>query len=329
MEIDDQIYVNYLPEGVTPENNSNGLDPNSKPSVNKETINQPEDWDNLEGSDKPEDNATKGATIGSTLKDSSGNIIEDDKILNIIEDETAGEAIDASTTPQAVYKDTSDGKVYLTDANDSTGGHRRFYGFIADEQNLSVNDTCKVRIQGRVTGFSSLTSGQFLYLTDTPGGTSHTASTDTVIRVGMATSTTEIFIISKGMKMVTGSISSACDGNDLTTTVTVGWRAKLVLLFGILNGNNSGSCNANTTMFSGAWSDSNGQGGIDMDSSGNAGLNSATYIGTATGAEYGARAYVANVGETSFQIILEGVAAGTGGVGDVFSGSAFYVAFGE
>lgn len=220
------------------------------------------EWaDLLDGSStKPADNATVGATAGTDLKDSNANILADNDVLNIVRSETAGEALDASSTPIAVYKDTTDGKVYKTDANDSTGGHRRFYGFIADAQNLSTDDTCYVRTQGIVAGFSGLTSGQFLYLSETAGAITHTAPSSTVIRVGIAISATAMWIATiTTIKQVTGSVSKACNTSDQTTAVTLGFRPRLIIATSLVRGSDTAACDGEQFVCNGTWSDSSGQ----------------------------------------------------------------------
>src|SRR3990167_1468139 len=192
--------------------------------------------------------------LGTDVQDSNSNSVTDNDVLNIIRSETAGEAINASTTPQAVYKDTTDGKIYLTDANDSSLGHRRFYGFVADSQNLALSATGYVRIQGKVAGFTGLTSGQFIYLSDTPGAISHTASTTMVIRAGIATSATEVLVIAKGQKMILGS-ASVNSTADLTTTMTLGFKPKIILCVCIA----SSSGAAHSFFGTGFWFDSSGQ----------------------------------------------------------------------
>lgn len=277
---------------------------------------------------KPANNATVGATAGTNLRDSGSVVLSDTDVKNINGD-TAGEAINASTTPQSVYKDDSDGKLYLTDANDTTLGHRRFYGFVGGGQNLAANASAVVQVQGVVTGFpaATFTAGKFAYLSETAGAVTQTAPGSTVVLVGVAVSATEVLILKKGIKQATGSISKSCSSSNLTTTVTVGFRVRLVHVFSVLNGNDSGSaCNGETTICAGAWSDSSGQNGVCMNAVG----QTAQSIGTSVGDTEGSISVsVGNITDTAFDIVLTIGDPGTPGVGNVGKGDLFYVAFAE
>lgn len=235
---------------------------------------------------------------------------------------TAGEAIDASSTPQLVYKSTSDGKVYKADADDNT--KRRWFGFVDNAQNVSADATVEAAVDGIVSGFSGLTNGQFVYMTDTAGSISHTPSTTFVGRVGIAVSTTEILMFPKGIKQITGSASFACDTVDATTTVTTGFRCRLVLCFSTVRGSDASACNGDQFICAGAWSDSSAQGATCMSAVGEV-LTPSGYVANVTGNTNGdIRISIGNVTETAFDIVFDAYGGGTGG-----SGSLFYVAFAE
>lgn len=107
---------------------------------------------------------------------------------------TAGETITVSGNPLAGYiSDGTNGRtagsVYQADANDTTNGANKFYGFVTST--VSSGNTADVK-QGVISGFTGLTSGVYYYLSDTPGVVSATPSTTTRVCVGRAISTTEI-----------------------------------------------------------------------------------------------------------------------------------------
>ena len=235
---------------------------------------------------------------------------------------TTGEAINALATPQAVYKDT-DGLIYKTDAN--VAGKIRFFGFAKVGENVNSGEVIKVIVEGKVDGFTGLTSGQFVYLTDTPGSISHTASTTTVIRVGIAVSTTEILIL-KGQKNITGSLSKSCSTTAINTTVTVGFRPRIIYVFSALRGNDSGSCNGEPTMCSSAWSDSASQGGVCMSTGSYISLRSGD-VGSSDSSDFDVfNIAIDTVNETSFRIFSTVTASGAGGI---FQADVFYIVFGE
>jgi hypothetical protein len=92
--------------------------------------------------------------------------------VEIIVPFTAGEAL---TKGSAVYLKTSDGKVYLTDATNTT--KTNFIGFATDS--AAIGDRVGIRTAGIQGGFSGLTPGTKYYLanaasTDTVSYTTHT-----------------------------------------------------------------------------------------------------------------------------------------------------------
>jgi len=245
------------------------------------------------------------------------------KIRNLGE-YTAGEAIDASSTPQLVYKSSSDGKIYKADADDNT--KRRWFGFVDNAQNVALNATVEVVSEGIVSGFSGLTNGQYVYMTNTAGSISHTPSTTFVGRVGIAVSATEILMFPKGIKQVSGSVSTACNATDQTTTVTVGFRPRLILAFTFAQGNASGSCNGEATVCSGAYSDSATQGASYGQLAANTGGVYSGYVCRSTGNAAGdVDVTIGNVTETSFDVTFDK----SGGAPGTAKGDLFYVAFAE
>lgn len=144
---------------------------------------------------------------------------------------TAGEAIDASTTPQCIYVKASDGKVYKTDA-DADESSYRFIGFVSGGQNVSINDSVRVVVQGLVEGFTGLTQNSFYFISATAGAITATQPSARAVRIGLAISTTQLFILTASMKVASFSDSlGAGTGTDVTHTVTTGFR--LVAAFGI------------------------------------------------------------------------------------------------
>ena len=143
---------------------------------------------------------------------------------------TAGETIDASSIPQAVYLKESDGKVYKASSTAYGEALFAFIGFVGEAQNLSTNDTAKVRIQGIVDGFTGLTLGGFYYLTDT-GGTINTTSGTKSYKIGRAKSTTELYI-EKGRKIASGIQTFT---STTTAVITCGFKPARVRISGFMN----------------------------------------------------------------------------------------------
>ncbi len=111
--------------------------------------------------------------------------------LNV--DSVVGENINGTTTPVPVYmsdgtNSRTSGRVYQSDANDSTNEARNFFGFIRD--NVSTGAAVNVK-RGVVSGFSGLTIGAYYWVTDTVGTISSTHGTAEIC-VGMAISATQI-----------------------------------------------------------------------------------------------------------------------------------------
>lgn len=258
------------------------------------------------------DNISENVFIGGEL---SSKIQDKNEQLFI-----AGEALNALSTPQAVYKSSSDGKIYKTDADDNT--KRIFFGFVKAGENVNSGESVKVIIEGKVSGFSGLTSGQFIYLTDTAGSISHTASTTLVIRVGIAISATEILILQKGQKNVFGTASNACNTSDSTVTVTCGFRPRFIITSAICNSSGSGSCNAATMICNGGWSDSSGQGWSGTD--GGSVITTGNVCASNDGPDSDRTITIQNITETGFDIFFDNSNATF-----TTSGQITYIAVGE
>lgn len=131
---------------------------------------------------------------------------------------TAGEAIDTTTTPLAIYIKNSDGKAYKTTTTSITSEAAwNFKGFALYGQNISVGNSVKVRIRGRVPSFTGLTTGTAYFLNTTAGTLTSTSGT---LMVGFAISTTELYIEkSQPCYATTTTFSSTA-----TTAITCGFR---------------------------------------------------------------------------------------------------------
>lgn len=163
---------------------------------------------------------------------------------------TAGENINASTAPLAVYVDLADsGQIKIADA--SVTSTARFHGFVADSQNVLDTETVSVRFSGVVPGFTGLTAGAQYYLSDTSGAISTSAGT-VPLPVGVAISTTELFIMPH-TKIMSGQGSRTVAAGTGTQDIThdLGVTPKLIKIsawkltpgtanFGLSNGSARG-----------------------------------------------------------------------------------------
>lgn len=136
---------------------------------------------------------------------SAQQILDTDFILSL----TAGESL---TQNDSCYISASDGKVYKTDADDST--KIGFIGFA--QENATTNNTVRVVYDGHMGGFSSLTIGAIYYVSGTAGAVTTTPPT-LAKRVGRAVSATIIKIDTEPSKRV--SVYSTADA-DLGTSTT-------------------------------------------------------------------------------------------------------------
>ena len=240
----------------------------------------------------------------------------------------AGESLNASSTPQSVYKDTSDGKVYLTDADDSSLGHRRFFGLVKKGQSVVAGQNVEIITEGIVDGFASLTNGSYIYMDTTPGALTQTAPSN-VIRIGIAIGTDKVLVFPNTLKLASGTVTKGCNGSDSTTTVTLGFRPRTVWVFSVLTGNDSGSCNGDATICSGAWSDSSGRAACCMNAVGLTSSNSSNLGQSLGGAEGEARVDVDTITENGFNLVITVIDTGAGGVGNIAKADVAWVAIGE
>lgn len=121
---------------------------------------------------------------------------------------TTGEAIDASTTPQAVYVRNSDGDILKAIANADTEVMHSYAGFVANSQNLASSAAAIVTTRGVVGGFSSLTRGRIYYLDGSTAGTITLTKPTRALPVGVAISTTELFIFTSQQKVKQGTLTN-------------------------------------------------------------------------------------------------------------------------
>lgn len=140
---------------------------------------------------------------------------------------TAGEAIDASSASQWVYLKASDGKVYKldSDADESTF---KFFGVVANGQNVSANDSVIVSTAGIVDGFSGLTAGNRLYPSATAGTAGTTPVANQAIELGFAVSATQVFIMPRSPHILGGADGSGLSTSDETNTITIGFRPRVI-----------------------------------------------------------------------------------------------------
>lgn len=139
---------------------------------------------------------------------------------------TAAVAINASTSPIAVYFNSS-GQAAIGDSSASSTAV--LHGFVADAQNVAAAASVYVRTGGTVTGFTGLTAGTFYYLS-TSGAISSTVGTVALL-IGVATSTTELFILPSG-RFKTGQTSRTSAAGTGTQSIVHGLGAipKLVVI---------------------------------------------------------------------------------------------------
>lgn len=139
---------------------------------------------------------------------------------------TSGDTITGATTPQPVYQNDSTGKFLRCDANDTAA--MKYLGFAT----TSGNDTVAISVQftGIVSGFAGLSEGEKYYVQDAVGTIGTSLGTNEIL-VGIAISATQI-LIQKGSRYASGSLSSTVTTLSSTSTVTTGFRASKISLFG-------------------------------------------------------------------------------------------------
>ena len=143
----------------------------------------------------------------------------------------AGETINGETLPVPCYLLASDNEWYASDAN--ADGKNHVDGFAVS--NSTDGNVITIQFSGVVAGFSGLTPGAVYYLQDAVGTIGTTPGTVSQ-PVGIATSATEL-LITKGMKVKkgvgitqSGSVTTGTDSDS--EVITLGWRPKLVILYG-------------------------------------------------------------------------------------------------
>lgn len=146
---------------------------------------------------------------------------------------TAGETINGATLPVPVYFNNSDDEFYACDGNDQA--KIDFIGFATS--NGTDGNPLNVQFNRIVGGFSGLTVGERYWVQDTVGTIGTTRGTYE-ISVGIAVSTTEIFI-DKLTDQYIGSQGLSNGGNTITSAVQGLWR-KIVVVGSGNNGANTG-----------------------------------------------------------------------------------------
>jgi hypothetical protein len=105
--------------------------------------------------------------------------------LKLADTYTAGEALTAN---DAVYIKTADGKAYKAQADGATN-ESEAYGIA--QTTVTQDDDIAITFLGLQDGFSSLSIGNFYFLSETAGALTTTAPTtagSTVVRIGRAES---------------------------------------------------------------------------------------------------------------------------------------------
>lgn len=177
--------------------------------------------------DQASKNATPSNDAGRVLKlesdgKLSGFFTKNGTIVN------AGETINGATLPVPFYQNKTDNEVYACDGNDT--GKLKFSGFVIS--NGTNGNPVNVQFNGVVAGFTGLDEGEKYYLSDTVGTISTAPGTYEVL-VGVAISTTELFI-QKGARRRSGNQAIADAGADETTTVhaiDLGFRPSVIRVF--------------------------------------------------------------------------------------------------
>ena len=150
---------------------------------------------------------------------------------------TAGETL---TLNDCIYIDRNDGKAYKSVASIVADGPKSFmFGFATEA--ASTNATVRMRIIGKLSGFTGLQRGRYQYMSNTAGLITETAPFN-AIPVAIATSINEIYISSQtyqrrdfvfgyNVYMMGGYTASGTRTNrcDRISTVTDTTSANLIL----------------------------------------------------------------------------------------------------
>ena len=124
-----------------------------------------------------------------------------------------------------VYLKASDGKIYQTDTTVDEATYN-FIGFTVESG--ASGDTKRIQNSGILDGFSGLTAGSTYYLNGT--GAISTTPGARIKKIGIAVSTTELLIVTEFFSAKGGSTSGDSSSSD--TSVTVGFRPKVILFWG-------------------------------------------------------------------------------------------------
>lgn len=148
---------------------------------------------------------------------------------------TAGENVDGTSTPQATYISygtggRTAGRYYKSDNNDFTNDADNFFGF--SEENVTTGNAGELISGGLVSGFSGLTAGKNVYMSDTAGAVTQTIPSATFSqKIGVAKSATTLYI-DKGPKIYTTSIVNTrtlTEGTgNVDTAIDVGWAIRMI-----------------------------------------------------------------------------------------------------
>lgn len=129
----------------------------------------------------------------------------------------------------ALYLKKTDSRVYRTVASAQNDALYNFLGF-AQEASLAIGESRGVYESSYVPGFTGLTTGSWYFLTNTAGAISTTPGTY-YRRVGIAISTTELFVFRDSLRVAQakGTFSVTDLGsNPATTVVTTGFAPNII-----------------------------------------------------------------------------------------------------
>ncbi len=155
----------------------------------------------------------------------------------------AGETLNGATLPVPVYQNKTDNELYACDANDNT--RYKFIGFVTS--NSTNGNPIVLQVSGIVGGFSSLDEGEKYYVQDAVGTIGTTPGTQEIL-VGVAISTTELFI-QKGRRVASGTTSFS---STTTSAITLGFRPSVVRVYAV------GGSNSWDSVSQGGWNATSG-----------------------------------------------------------------------
>lgn len=146
----------------------------------------------------------------------------------------AGEAVDGSTTPQLVALSDGTGgrtagRFYRADADDTTNMPFTQIGFITE--NASSVGTSYNVYRGEITGFTGLTAGARYYTSTTAGSITTTLVNQNQRFIGVATSTTTLYVfenLTPVVQQLSMYAQSPSIGQTLTHTLNTGYKAAAV-----------------------------------------------------------------------------------------------------